>query len=237
MIPRCREIGLAPAGDVAKTFFVDGFGQHRSGGGSVAGHIGSLRGNLFDELGSHILVGIVQFNFLGDGHTVLGDRRAPEFLFEDHVAPGRSERGLDGRGEFGDTSEQRFARGFVELQLLSHFVFRYWIVLELRSAERNSGENSEDIVFVEDEVLFAIQLHFGTAVLADENLVALLTVKVRSLPSSILADPDGDHEGLLRLFLVSVWDDDPALGLSSASVMRLTRTRCPRGDVCCHMWC
>ena len=67
---------VGPGGDVAEAFPVDGFGQHGGGGGAVAGDVGGLAGDFADDLGAHVFVGVLQFDFLGDGHAVLGDGRA-----------------------------------------------------------------------------------------------------------------------------------------------------------------
>ena len=74
-----------------------------------------LRSDFAHELGAHVFIGILQLDFLRDRDAVLGDRRAAEFLVEDHVATARSERGLDGPREFLDAAQQCVTRGFIEL--------------------------------------------------------------------------------------------------------------------------
>ena len=59
--------------------------------------------------------GVFELDFLGDGHTVLGDRGAAEFLVENDVATARSEGGLDGFREFLDAAEQGMPRVFIKL--------------------------------------------------------------------------------------------------------------------------
>src|SRR6266511_3682393 len=48
--------------------------------------VGSLGSDFTNELGAHVFVRILELDFLGHGHTILGDRRAAEFLVEDDVA-------------------------------------------------------------------------------------------------------------------------------------------------------
>ena len=83
-------------GDVLQAFAVDRLGQNGRGGGAVAGDVAGLAGDFADHLGAHVFVGVFQFDFLGDGHAVLGDGRGAEFLVEDDVAALRAERGRDG---------------------------------------------------------------------------------------------------------------------------------------------
>ena len=101
-------------GDVLETFFVDGLGEHGRGGGAVAGDVAGLAGDFAHELGAHVFVRIFELDFLGDGHTVLGDRRGAEFLVEDDVAAARSEGRFDGAREFLDAAKERLPRVFVE---------------------------------------------------------------------------------------------------------------------------
>src|SRR4030095_506493 len=63
--------------------------------------------------------GTLELDLLRDRHTVLGERRAAEFLIENHVATARSEGGLDGLRQFLDSAQQSVPRCFIELQLFS----------------------------------------------------------------------------------------------------------------------
>ncbi len=97
-----------------EAFAVDRLGEHGRGGGAVASDVAGLAGDFADQLGAHVFIRIFQFDFLGDGHTVLGDRRAAEFLVEDDVAAFRSEGRCDGAGEFLDAAQERLPRVFIE---------------------------------------------------------------------------------------------------------------------------
>src|SRR3569623_1899106 len=67
-------------------FAQDGLGQDGGGGGAVAGDIGGLRRHFLYNLRAHVLELIFQIDFLGDGHSVLGDGGGAEALLEHHVA-------------------------------------------------------------------------------------------------------------------------------------------------------
>jgi hypothetical protein len=90
---------VGTSGDVLDAFPVDGLGQHGGGGGSVAGRIARLARDFANQLGSHVLVRVLQFDFLRHGHAVLGDRRGAELLIQNRVPALGTERRLDGIGE------------------------------------------------------------------------------------------------------------------------------------------
>ena len=113
-MPRWMPMGLAPDGDELQAFAINRFGQHRRRGRAVAGGVAGLAGDFADHLGAHVFVGIFQFDFLGDGHAVLGDGRGAEFLVDDHVAAFGAERGDDRLGELLDAAQDRLPRRFVK---------------------------------------------------------------------------------------------------------------------------
>src|SRR5690606_31268278 len=65
--------GVEAGGNVLQAFLNDGLGQHGGGGGAVTGVVAGLGGNVLDELGADVLELVLQFDFLGNRHTVLGD--------------------------------------------------------------------------------------------------------------------------------------------------------------------
>src|SRR5512134_1116065 len=72
----------------------------------------------------------------------------------------------------------------------------------------------EDVFLADDQMLFAVQVHFAAGVLPEQHLVALLHVEGPDL--AVLAGFAGarrDDDALLRLLLGGVGDDDPTLGL------------------------
>ena len=64
-------------GDQLEAFLHDRGGEHRGGGGAVAGKIVGLGGDLAHHLRAHVLELVFEFDFLRDGDAVLGDARRP----------------------------------------------------------------------------------------------------------------------------------------------------------------
>ena len=62
-------------GDRLGAFDDDGLGQNGGGGGAVAGLVIGLGGHFADQLGAQVLELVGKFDFLGDGHAVLGGAR------------------------------------------------------------------------------------------------------------------------------------------------------------------
>ena len=65
-------------GHVLHAFAHDGLGQHGGGGGAVTGVVAGLGSDFLDHLGAHVLELVLELDFLGDGHTVLGHGGAPK---------------------------------------------------------------------------------------------------------------------------------------------------------------
>jgi len=61
--------------------------RHGGGGRAVAGDVVGLGSDFADQLGAHVLNGIGQFDFLGDGDAVLGDRGEPQLLERTTLRP------------------------------------------------------------------------------------------------------------------------------------------------------
>ena len=106
--------------DAAEPLVVDRAGQNRGGRRAVAGDVAGLRGDLVDELGPHVLVGIFQLDLFADGHAVLGDERIAEALIDDHIASGRTHRDGHRVGQDFDAALQLDPRPVVEQKLLRH---------------------------------------------------------------------------------------------------------------------
>jgi hypothetical protein len=88
-------------------FADDGLGQNGGGGGAVAGQVVGLRGHFAHHLRAHVLELVLKFDFLGDGHAVLGDARRAEGLVDDDVAALGTQRHLHGVGEGVDAAQHR----------------------------------------------------------------------------------------------------------------------------------
>src|SRR5699024_3229087 len=98
----------------------EGLGQHSCGGGSVTGYVVGLGGHLFDELGTHVLVGVLELDLTGDGHTIVGDGGGAELLLEHHVAALGAEGHLDGVGELVHTRLEAAAGLVIKFEILCH---------------------------------------------------------------------------------------------------------------------
>src|SRR5665213_247682 len=106
--------------DVLQPCVDERLGEHSGGGGAVTGDVVGLGGDLLDQLGAHVLEGLLELDLLGDGHAVVGDRRRPEFLVEHDVAAFGADRDLDGVGDTVNALAHLVAGFRVEEQLLGH---------------------------------------------------------------------------------------------------------------------
>ena len=117
--PAVDPVGVIAGHHVLETFPEDRFGQHGGGGGAVAGHVAGLAGGLLDQLGPHILVLVMQLDFLGHRHAVFGDARRAPALVEDRVASARPERAFDRGSELLHAGRKGLLGFAVECQLLN----------------------------------------------------------------------------------------------------------------------
>ena len=106
-----------------QAFAINRFGQNGRRRGAVAGVVAGLARDFADHLRAHVFVRVFQFDFLGDRHAVLGDRRGTEFFVNDHIAAFRAECGDHGAGKLLHALEQRLPRLLVEYQLFSCHIF------------------------------------------------------------------------------------------------------------------
>ena len=112
-------------------------GEHGGGGGAVARDVVGLLGDLFDQLGPDVLVGVLELDLLGDGDAVVGDGRRSPLLVEHHVAALRAEGDAHGVGELVHPPLERTASLLVELDDLRHLghssgVWRELLALSVR---------------------------------------------------------------------------------------------------------
>ena len=91
--------GVRAGSDIAQAFTNECLGKHGCSCGAVASDIVGLLGDLFNELGTDLLVGILEIDLLGDGHTIVGDRGGAPLLLENDVAALRAQGDLHGVGE------------------------------------------------------------------------------------------------------------------------------------------
>src|SRR5450631_459591 len=99
-MPRLRSIGFMPAAtDLAPSRTI-----------ACAGGVVGLGGDFAQHLRAHILELVLQLDFLGDGDAVLGNARRAKALFDDDIAPLRTQRHLHRIGENIDAAQHAFTR-------------------------------------------------------------------------------------------------------------------------------
>src|SRR5690606_6346055 len=108
--------------DRLQAFVDNGLGQYGGGGGAVTGGVVGLGGNVFHQLGAHVLELVFQFDFLGYGHAVLGDGRSAEALVQYHVTAFRAEGGFDGVSQDVHANQHFLASGIAEFDFFSSHV-------------------------------------------------------------------------------------------------------------------
>src|SRR5262245_8908004 len=75
-------------------------------------------------------------------------------------------------------------------------------------------DDAEDVVLAQNQMLFAVDLHFGTRVLTEQDRVTGFHVELSDLAVlEHFAVADGDDLPLDRLLFGGVGDDDSALAL------------------------
>ena len=112
---------VGAGGHVAQALADHGPGQHGGGGGAVTGDVVGLLGDLLDELGADLLVGVLELDLLGDGDAVVGDRGGAPLLLEHDVAALRAEGDADGVGELVHAALERPTGLLVEGDDLCHW--------------------------------------------------------------------------------------------------------------------
>ena len=95
-MPLFHDHRVRARGHVLKTLADHRLRKHGGGGGAVADDVVGLGGDFLDELRAHVLKGVFQLDFLGDGHAVVGDQRRAELLVQHHVAALRAQSDLNG---------------------------------------------------------------------------------------------------------------------------------------------
>ena len=113
---------VGPGRHVAQALVDHGPGQDRGGGGAVAGDVVGLLGDFLHQLGADLLPRVLEVDLLGDGDTVVGDRRCSPLLLEYDVAALRAEGDAYGVGELVHAVLEGPAGLLVEGDQLGHGV-------------------------------------------------------------------------------------------------------------------
>ena len=112
---------VGAGGHVAQTFVHHGLGQDGGGGGAVAGGVLGFGGHLLHQLGTEVLKGILEFDFLGDGDAVIDDVGSAELFLDHHVAALRPDRDLHRFRQRIDAPFERIARFIGKANQLGHW--------------------------------------------------------------------------------------------------------------------
>jgi len=121
---------------VAHPLAVDALGQDGRGGRAVARHVAGLGGDFPDHLGAQVFHLVLQLDFLGHRHAVLGDGGRAELLLQDHVAALWTEGDLDGVRQLVDTLENLVAAILSVHDIFSHVHISLCLSFYVRESTR-----------------------------------------------------------------------------------------------------
>ena len=111
---------IRASGDVAQTLGHDNVGEQGCGGGAVARAVVGLGCGFLHELGAHVLHGILELDFLGNRHAVVGDGGSAIGTLKSDVATLGAKGNLNGVGQLGDASSKAAAGLGLEFNVFSH---------------------------------------------------------------------------------------------------------------------
>ncbi len=97
--PALQIHGVHASGHELHAFHHNGLRQHGRGRGTVTGHIRSLGSHFLDHLRAHVLELVLQFDFLGHGHTILSDGGGTIGAIQHHITTFRAQGNLHGIGQ------------------------------------------------------------------------------------------------------------------------------------------
>src|SRR6266478_3368407 len=112
--------GAGAGGDSLDALAEDGLREHGRGGRAVTDNVGSLGSDFADHLRAHVLERSAEFDFLGNGHAILGDDGRAELLFDHRVAALGAEGDLYCVGEGIHAAQNRLAGILTCYNLLRH---------------------------------------------------------------------------------------------------------------------
>mmetsp|Transcript_6046 Transcript_6046/g.17198 ORF Transcript_6046/g.17198 Transcript_6046/m.17198 type:complete len:498 (+) Transcript_6046:442-1935(+) len=111
---------IQTSGDGLASLGINSTGQDGGGGGPVSCNIVRLGSNAFDELGTHVLKGILEIDGLRNRNTILGNFWCSVWLGDDCISSLRSESDLNGIGQCVHSHEHAIAAVDAELNFLAH---------------------------------------------------------------------------------------------------------------------
>src|SRR5690606_38144840 len=144
--------------DGFQAFVDDGLGQNGRGGGAVTGSVVGLGSNVLDQLRAHVFELVFEFDFLGDGHAVLGDGRCAVAALQNHVAAFRAEGGFYRVSQDVDANQHFLAGGVAKFDFFCSHV-ECSLNSGLNGEAQDSGfDDSEDFVLAHHQQVFAVDL-------------------------------------------------------------------------------
>ena len=223
---------VGAGGDVAHADRHHRLSQHRGGGGAVTSDVVGLRRHFLDELGAHVLEGIVELDLLGDRDTVVGDRRGAVLLVEHDVATLRAERHLDGVGELVHARLERAARLVAEFEDLCHVVSALHLPTMASTSRLERISRSSPSIVTSVPPYFEYRTVSPTLMSSGEMLAAVVA------PT---AGADGEDRTLLWLLLGGVGDHEARrgallglVGLHDDSVIQRLQVHWCMPPLACH---
>ncbi len=125
-MPRFRSIGFMPTATALSPSLTMAWARTVASGCSVTSDIVGLGGNFTHHLCAHVFELVFEFDFLGNGHTVLGDARCAEGFVDNNVAAFRAKGYFYGIGEDIDAAQHFFAGFQAEFYFFSsHFLLLF----------------------------------------------------------------------------------------------------------------
>src|SRR5205085_1190145 len=147
---------------------------------------------------------VLEGNLFCNGHADMGDGWRTELLIERNVAALWTQRGLDSTSQHIDTPLQGTTSLFVKYELLCHAYLSF---------PSRLSNHSENIIFLENEVLFTIQLELCPAILGEQDAITHAQINWRTVAVIEQAPTaNSNHCPLLGLLFGSIRDNDATLG-------------------------
>src|SRR6202165_538401 len=124
-----QEHRVGAGGHVTQPLADDRRRQHDRGGGAVTGDVIRFACDFLDELGPHVLEGILQLDLLRNRHAVVGDCRGTELLVEYDVTAFGADGNSNRVSDFVDAALQRGTGVGIVTQLLRHCSSSFLLVM------------------------------------------------------------------------------------------------------------
>jgi hypothetical protein len=112
--------GVGSGGDVFSSLGGNSVGEDSGSSSAITGDVVGLTGSFFDELSAHVFKRVFEFDFLGDGDTVVDNGGGAPLALHGDVAAARTEGGSYRLGKEVNALEEFLAGVFAEFELFSH---------------------------------------------------------------------------------------------------------------------